>query len=67
MQRLRLVVRMLRTAVGKNDTELPEGAGIWDVAAQLSDMPEFWNKKGFPMVDKPEVALGGGRSIFLPK
>lgn len=51
----------------ESDADLPENSGIKDIAAQLIDMPEFWNQKGFPMVDGLEVAFGGGRGNFLPK
>jgi alkaline phosphatase len=41
----------------ESDNNLPAGATVKDIAAQLID---------FPYGDGPEVALGGGRSRFYP-
>ncbi|MGB0126133.1 MAG: alkaline phosphatase [Rhodocyclaceae bacterium] len=41
----------------ESDNNLPSGATVKDIAAQLID---------FPYGDGPEVALGGGRSRFYP-
>lgn len=50
----------------ENDAFLPEGSPVQDIAAQLIDFPMNWAKRGFPQVDGPEVALGGGRTAFFP-
>ena len=51
----------------EGDAKVPPGLGIRDIAAQLIEMPRYWSQKGFPQVDGPEVALGGGRAFFFPE
>ena len=51
----------------ESDSNLPPEADIADIAAQLIDMPRFWSKKDYSMIDGPEVAFGGGRSHFFPE
>lgn len=42
------------------DSNLPEGCGVKDIAAQMID--SYWKVR-----DSMKVALGGGRTYFLPK
>ncbi|MDQ8181343.1 alkaline phosphatase [Pelagicoccus sp. SDUM812005] len=49
------------------DANMPEGAPISDIAAQLIEMPARMQAAGFAQVDGPELVWGGGRRFFFPE
>ena len=51
----------------ESDGALPENSPVQDIAAQLIDFPKNWAARGYPQMDGPEVAIGGGRGAFFPQ
>ena len=51
----------------ESNAALPENSPVQDIAAQLIDFPKNWAARGYPQVDGPEVAIGGGRGSFFPE